>query len=152
MKILYTAFKGSTNSSKILLDNIKSTHKLYLTNSFETSVKELIKELNNNYDLIISFGQSTLALDTIKIETTASGEEEYKTNYNHNDLVSRLENNYKVIISDNAGNYLCNNIYYYGLKYIKDNNLKTKMIFIHIPKKDKISNVENLAKHIIKEQ
>ena len=78
--------------------------------------------------------------------------EELKTNYNYNKLVSRLENNYKIIISNNAGNYLCNNIYYYGLKYIKDNNLKTKMIFIHIPKKDKISNVENLAKHIIKEQ
>ena len=152
MKILYTAFKGSTNSSKILLDNIKSTHKLYLTNSFKTSVKELIKELNNNYDLIISFGQSPLDLDTIKIETTANGEEKLKTNYDYNDLVSRLENNYKVIISNNAGNYLCNNIYYHGLKYIKDNNLKTKMIFIHIPKKDKISNVENLAKHIIKEQ
>ena len=151
MKILYTAFKGSTNSSKILLDNIKSTHKLYLTNSFKTSVKELIKELNNNYDLIIYFGQSPLDLDTIKIETTANGEEKLKTNYDYNDLVSRLENNYKVIISNNAGNYLCNNIYYYGLKYIKDNNLKTKMIFIHIPKKDKISNIEKLTKSIINE-
>jgi len=28
---------------------------------------------------------------------------------------------------------LCNNIYYKGLKYIFDNKLKTKMIFIHIP-------------------
>ena len=151
MKILYTAFKGSTNSSKILLDNIKSTHKLYLTNSFKTSVKELIKELNNNYDLIISFGQSPLDLDTIKIETTANGEEKLKTNYDYNDLVSRLENNYKIIIFNNAGNYLCNNIYYHGLKYIKDNNLKTKMIFIHIPKKDKISNIEKLTKSIINE-
>ena len=50
MKILYTAFKGSTNSSKILLDNIKSTHKLYLTNSFETSVKEGINiELHTTF-------------------------------------------------------------------------------------------------------
>lgn len=152
MKILYTAFKGSTNSSKLLLDDIKSTNKLYLTNSFETSVKELINNLNNNnYDLIISFGQSPLAIDTIKIETTANGEEKLKTNYNYNKLVSRLENNYKIIISNNAGNYLCNNIYYHGLKYIKDNNLKTKMIFIHIPKKDKISNIEKLTKSIINE-
>ena len=77
--------------------------------------------------------------------------EELKTNYNYNELVSRLENNYKIIISNNAGNYLCNNIYYHGLKYIKDNNLKTKMIFIHIPKKDKISNIEKLTKSIINE-
>ena len=94
MKILYTAFKGSTNSSKLLLDDIKSTNKLYLTNSFETSVKELINNLNNNNNnIIISFGQSPLAIDTIKIETTANGEEKLKTNYNYNKLVSRLENN-----------------------------------------------------------
>lgn len=37
-----------------------------------------------------------------------------------------------------AGEYLCNNAYFEGLNYIKNNKLKTKMIFIHIPSlKDK---------------
>ena len=135
MKILYTAFKGKNNSSKVLLDNINSNNKLYLTNSFKTSELELQKELDNNYDLVISFGQAPLDSNTIKIETTAKGESEYITDYNYTDLYNKLNNVYKVIISNNAGNYLCNNIYYYGLKYIKENNLKTKMVFIHIPKK-----------------
>ena len=43
MNILYTAFNGKNNSSKILLDKINSNNKLYLKNSFITSVKELEK-------------------------------------------------------------------------------------------------------------
>ena len=135
MKVLYTAFKGKNNSSRILLDSIISDNKLYLTNSFKTSELELQKELDKDYDIVISFGQAPLDSNTIKIETTAKGESEYITDYNYTDLYNKLNNDYKVIISNNAGNYLCNNIYYYGLKYIKDNNLKTKMVFIHIPKK-----------------
>ena len=47
MKILYTAFNGKDNSSKILLDKImaENTDKLYLRNSFDTSVKQLINKL-----------------------------------------------------------------------------------------------------------
>lgn len=43
MKILYTAFNGKSNSSKILLDNIiaEKDNKLYLKNSFKTSVEQL---------------------------------------------------------------------------------------------------------------
>ena len=47
MNILYTAFNGKDNSSKILLDNIKISdeNKLYLRNSFITSVKQLQKKI-----------------------------------------------------------------------------------------------------------
>ncbi len=148
MNILYTAFNGKTNSSKILLDYIKTDNcnKLYLRNSFTTSVKQLNSKIkNNNYDLIVSFGQALLDRDTIKIETTGKNNAFYKTNYDYNYLKNRLEDKYNVIISNDAGNYLCNNIYYNGLKYIKENNLKTKMIFIHIPKIDNISFINELA-------
>lgn len=49
MKILYTAFNGKDNSSKILLDKItaESKDKLYLRNSFDTSVKQLINKLKS---------------------------------------------------------------------------------------------------------
>ena len=146
MQILFTAFNGKTNSSKQLLDLINTNNKLYLKNSFTTSVNQLIKEIrNNDYDLIISFGQAHLERDTIKIETQASLDNSYNTNYNYVNLKEKIETNYKIIISNNAGNYLCNNLYYYGLKYILDNNLKTKMIFIHIPKTNNISNIALLA-------
>lgn len=148
LKILYTAFNGKLNSSKILLDKIKTSNKLYLTNSFSTSVNQLKKELkNNSYDLIISFGQAPLDNDNIRIETIGQKEEIYITKYDYISLQNKLIfNNYKATISNDAGNYLCNNIYYHGLKYIEDNNINTKMIFIHIPEINQISDIDNLAK------
>ena len=149
MKVLYTAFNGKNNSSKILLDAITDIDKLYLKNSFNTSVTQLINKIkNNDYDLVISLGQAPLEKDIIKIETKAKMNDYYKTNYDFNNLKNNLEKEFKVIISENAGNYLCNNIYYYGLKFINENKLKTKMIFIHIPKINNISNIESIAKGV----
>ena len=83
MNVLYTAFNGINNSSKLLLDKIDSNNKLYLKNSFFSSVEALIKEIElSDYDLIVSFGQAKLLEDTIKIELIGSGEESYKTKYN----------------------------------------------------------------------
>ena len=147
MNILFTAFNGKNNSSKILLDKINHKNKLYLKNSFTTSVKQLQKEIKNNqYDLIISFGQAPLEKDTIKIETIGRNNIEYKTKYDFISLKNKLDNYFKTIISNDAGNYLCNNIYFNGLKYIEDNKLKSNMIFIHIPKINNISNIEDLSK------
>ena len=147
MKILYTAFNGKNNSSKILLDMIKSKNKLYLKNSFTTSVKQLENEIKkNNYDLIISFGRASLDSDTIKIETTGRGKENiYKTEFDYSNIYEKLKSDYDVLISDDAGNYFCNNIYYNGLKMINDNNLKINMIFIHIPDIDNITDIYKLA-------
>lgn len=138
MNILFTAFKGKNNVSKILLDNITSENKLYLTNSYNTSVKELYELLENDeFDLIVSFGRYPNRDNSICIELIGRDENsniELITNYDYNRLKDYLlELNYQVKISKRT-NYLCNNIYFHGLKFIKDNNLKTKMILIHIPK------------------
>ena len=87
--------------------------------------------------------------DTIKIETKAILNDSYETNYDYKELYNNINKYYNVLISNNAGNYLCNNLYYYGLRYIKENKLKTKMLFIHIPKIKNISNIEIIA-NIIK--
>lgn len=147
MIILYTGFNGKNNSSKILLDKINANNKLYLRNSFVTSVDSFKKEiLKNNYDLVICFGEAPLFKDTIKIELIGKGREVYKTSYDYSELVDKLRNNgYNVIISEDAGNYLCNNLYYNGLKFLYDNNMNAKMIFIHIPKINNISNINNLV-------
>lgn len=149
MKILYTAFNGQDNSSKILLDKIatESKDKLYLRNSFDTSVKQLINKLKN-YELIISFGQAPLDTDTIKIEVIGRKEKDlYKTDFNYLKIKEDIEKTgFKVYISEDAGNFLCNNLYYHGLKYIKENNVNCKMIFIHIPKIENLSDVDLLAK------
>ena len=62
MKILYTAFNGQDNSSKILLDKIiaDNTDKLYLRNSFETSVKQLINKLKKYESMLEDVRKSIL--------------------------------------------------------------------------------------------
>lgn len=149
-KILYTGFNGKNNSSKILLDNINTSmdNKLYLKNSFKTSVEQLEKKIiKNEYDLIISFGQCPLDFNVIKLETNGkSDKENLSTMYDLTSFKNNLQNNnYKVILSNDAGNYLCNNIYYHGLKIIRNNNLKCNMIFIHIPMLENIDNIKRLA-------
>ena len=151
MNILYTAFNGKDNSSKILLDNIKTLdeNKLYLRNSFITSVKQLQKKIKlDNYDLIVSFGQAPLEQDNIRIEVVGKNTTEiYESDSDYSQLKEKLEkNNYKTDVSRDAGNYYCYNIFFNGLKYIKENDLKCKMIFIHIPFIDKIGNIEDLSK------
>lgn len=144
--ILIAGFKGNNNSAKHLLDKIDFKNKLYLENDFEISVKQLENELTNKYDYIIVFGQKPI-IKSIYIELKGVNEnEEFITNYNYSKLIEFLnKNNYKTVISNNAGNYLCNNIYFNGLKYININNLKTKIIFIHIPYLKNIPNIDNLA-------
>lgn len=149
MKILYTAFNGKSNSSKILLDNIiaEKDNKLYLRNSFKTSVEQLSNKIKKNeYDLIISFGQAQLDKGTIKIETRGNGIDYFDTDYDYNNLKKLFdENGFNTIISNDAGTYFCNNIYYNGLKYIRENNLKCKMIFIHIPQIDNIDDIRKIS-------
>ena len=149
MKILYTAFNGKSNSSKILLDNIivEEDNKLYLKNSFKSSVEQLSNKLKKDrYDLIISFGQAPIDKETIKIETRGNGIDYFETDYDYNNLKKLFEKNgFNVVISKDAGNYLCNNIYYNGLKYIRENNLKCKMIFVHIPQIDNINDIKKIS-------
>lgn len=149
MKILYTAFNGKSNSSKILLDNliVEEDNKLYLKNSFKTSVEQLSNKLKKDkYDLIISFGQAPIDKETIKIETRGNGIDYFETDYDYNNLKKLFEKNgFNVVISKDAGNYLCNNIYYNGLKYIRENNLKCKMIFVHIPQIDNINDIKKIS-------
>lgn len=148
MKVLFTAFKGKNNSSKILLDNIDCSmdDKLYLTNSFNTSVEELTNKLKNSkYDLIISFGQLKLKSNVIRIEKNGTGERIYQTSYDYSKLKDNMIKKGFKVIESNQTNYLCNNIYYNGLKYIDDEDIDCEMIFIHIPKIKMIEEIEKIA-------
>lgn len=147
--ILLTCFKGKTNASKALLDKIrtnKSVDKAELTNSFETSVKELNEKLKNNYKYVISFGQKPSAKEVL-IELLANkNDTALKTNFPKERIEAFFKNNkINFSISNDAGRYLCNNIYYEGLNYIKQNELDTKMIFMHIPSMNHSFDFDQLA-------
>lgn len=151
-KVLVTSFKGKNNSSSILLNNIRAnlTDKLELTNSFITSEKELKQKIDKNkYKYIISFGQKPNC-NKLYVELFGNkNDDKLETLFPHKKLVSFLKNNnIEYSISKNAGNYLCNNIYYEGMKYIKEKSLDVKMIFIHIPSINTEFNFEKVSKVI----
>jgi pyrrolidone-carboxylate peptidase len=134
--VLIAGFKGNNNSAKILLDNIacKTVDIFYLDNDFEKSETQLINCIKNKtYDFIFIFGQKPV-IKSIYIEQIGQDiNKKLETNFDFNELNMFLQKYYKTKISKNAGKYLCNNIYFKGLKYIKDNKLNIKLLFIHIP-------------------
>ena len=48
-------------------------------------------------------------------------------------------------ISNSAGLYVCNSSYYYALKEISEKNLRTKAVFVHLPKISQEFSLELLA-------
>ena len=127
MKKLYTAFKGSHNTSFQLVNQINGD-KLFLTNSFQ-GLEKAILSLSTDYDAIYMFGIDKNLKNSIRIETCA--------NYNGElvntlfDILS-LEKEIKdsgiiYTVSNKPTAYLCNAAYYHMLK----RNRNT--VFIHIP-------------------
>lgn len=115
-----------------------------------TSEKELKQKIDKNkYKYIISFGQKPNC-NKLYIELFGNKiDDKLETSFSYKKLISFLKyNNIEYSISKNAGNYLCNNIYYEGMKYIKNNLLDIKIIFIHIPSVNTKFDIEKTAKII----
>ena len=153
MKILVADFKGNDNSAKILLDNIKEKNNqdiLYLENDFEVSSNQIEEKMLQNYDYILIFGQKPNTRN-IYLENNAVLEEtKLETDFYYGVLKEKLEiNNYKVISSCDAGNYLCNNVFFRALSFKQTNDLKSKIAFIHIPTINNIDDIELLASTIL---
>ncbi len=150
MKILISGFEGNTNTSRIITEKIKSiniSEKLYLINSFKSSVNQLEDMLQKHtFDLIIAFGQKPKIKSICLEQKACVCGQELVTDFEYKDLADFLTNQgYQIEVSDNAGNYLCNNIFYAGLRYINNYCLNTRMIFIHIPTIENMNNIDYLA-------
>lgn len=153
MKILIAGFEGEDNSAKILLDNMKeecNQDTLYLENDFEVSSNQIEEKLLQNYDYVLIFGQKPNT-KSIYLENNAFLDgTKLETDYYYGVLRKNLEsNNYNVLSSCDAGNYLCNNVFFRALSFKQNNNLKTKIAFIHIPTIDNIGGIELLASTIL---
>lgn len=153
MKILIVGFEGKDNSAKILIDNIKEECNqdiLYLKNDFEVSSKQIEEKMLQNYDYVLIFGQKPNT-ENIYLENNAILEgTKLETDYYYGVLKENLEsNNYNVLSSCDAGNYLCNNVFFRALNFKQKNNLKSKVGFAHIPTIDNIKDIKLLASTIL---
>jgi pyrrolidone-carboxylate peptidase len=74
-----------------------------------------------------------------------------KTNYEYHLLIAFLQNSgFKVKISNDAGNYLCNHVYFHGLQAAEQSISSTKILFLHVPVLKNFSNKECFAAAISK--
>lgn len=136
MKTLFAGFEGLKNSSKLVLDKLENCDKIYLKNDKLKSVEQIVNALaKNKYDQCIILGQKPVIKDKVAIELQAKNNEKIeKTNFEINKLLEIFKDmGIDYYLSQKAGTSYCNNIYFKTLTFVRHNNLKAKVIFLHIP-------------------
>lgn len=149
MKVLVTSFKPFNNCvnnySSEVLKYINATDKYILDVVYDKCYEELSNKYDlSKYDLIIAMGEArsrkSITLETRAINLAScslpdnsnnirkdekiiqDGKEYINTNVNINILNNTIE------LSNDAGKFVCNNLYYHLLY-----NYPNKSLFIHIP-------------------
>ena len=128
-KILFTGFEGEQNTSKLLLDKLNACDKLYLENDFRISESQLSNVLRDDeFDCVIMFGLKP-GIKHVQIETQAKRDGiVLQTKFDYYGLGKHFADlGYQVVVSDDAGDYLCNNIYFHCLE------CGANAVFVHIP-------------------
>lgn len=151
LKNLLIGFEGNANSAKLLLDEVSSSfNKIYLLNDKSKSVKQVVDVLEReNIGFILAIGQKPVIKDKICLELQGVHNDIiYSTKYPVEDILNFFNGKYDMKLSKNAGTSFCNNLYFNILKYIEENNLKTKILFIHIPMLKNISDFYSFSKII----
>lgn len=148
-KILLTAFRGS--SAEKLIKGINGYKTLILPNDKIMDTQKLINVISKEkFEYIISFGQKPVIKDKVHIETVAKDKEfSITTNFDCEELRQHfIKNGLITKISNNCGTSYCNQIYLNGLKFILQNGMDTKMVFVHIPFNKNITEFDDFCKKI----
>ena len=118
---------------------------LYLPNDKVRDSELLTEALKQEaFDYVIGLGQRPNIKDKVHIETRAcKGDLSIETDFDYEKLKYIFEQaGMSAKLSCNAGTSFCNELYWNGLRYINESQLDTKMVFIHVPYKKNISDVE----------
>ena len=148
-RILLTAFHGT--SAELLIKGAESDLQyrvLCLPNDKMRDAELLIEVLTREtFDYVVSLGQRPNIKDKVHIETRACKEElSITTSFNYEKLKSMLEQaGLPAKLSDNAGTSFCNELYWNGLRYLKESKSATKMVFIHVPFEKNISDIDEFG-------
>lgn len=149
MKVLVTAFKPfnnfNNNYSSEVLNYIKDVDKLIIDVNYDKSYLEILDSYDlNDYDLVIALGEArmrkelTLELSAKNISSCSIADNSgvYKKDeiiISNGDSILQTKVNLNnvdglVLYSNDAGKFVCNNLYYHLLY-----NHQNKALFIHIP-------------------
>lgn len=147
--ILLTAFLGT--SSEVLLRQVTEYEILLLPND-KIRDSEILLEIitKGQFDYAFCFGQKPIIKDKVSIECTGKdGIGCIETSFDCNELKNAFElNDIEVKVSSNAGTSFCNQLYVNSLRYVSKYDMKTKIVFIHIPFLKNISDTSFFRKII----
>ena len=153
----FDPFDGRTiNTSREVINKLTNHNLVKKDLKVSYNIKDDIEKiLKENYDVLILTGEAqgreNLTIEKLAInlksasrpdndgvvyfnERIDNGPDAYFSNVDVIELNRKLNSlGYNTKVSLSAGSYICNLSYYYALKYVKEHNLKTKVIFIHFP-------------------
>lgn len=126
--------------------------------SFSRAHKILIDQLSrNNYEYLVMLGETSVRNNFISLERVALNLKDTISQDNDGESADEVlicpdgpiavmcpvplkkvyknlkEEGYKVKISNSAGTFVCNCLYYNVLRFIKEQNLATQAVFVHVP-------------------
>jgi pyroglutamyl-peptidase len=148
MKILFTSFDTweahqPSNSSDDLLNaiierngfdhllNIDCYFAKKILVDFQVAPEYVISKLNElQPDLVICCGMAE-SRRSLSIESTGRSLDE--TLVTEVDLDDLIETTIETYISHDAGNFVCNHLYYSLLNYQREQNLNYRCLFVHVP-------------------
>ncbi len=146
--LLLTGYKSinekDLSPSKIVLNKMNSNlNKFLFTNDFNVIEEEVKEILKSNYEYIIMLGWKP-NIKKLSIELVSYRDNNcLYTNIILGEILKLLKKyNIAYTLSENPGTSYCNYAYYEVLNYIKEENIKTKVIFIHIPAIEKFSDID----------
>ena len=127
-KALSMGFKGKSNASRIVAQEISDSH-LLLTNSFE-GLKRDIEGVPAGFCPAVIFGIDKNLKGFLRIESTAQKDGSRRvSSLDLESLAAKLnEAGLKSIISQEPTHYLCNEAYWHAL-----GKFNQKAVLIHIP-------------------
>lgn len=139
-RILLTGFRH-TSAEWLVMEAI-DCDRLFLPNDKQKDAELLTYQLlNTQYDFIVCIGQKPNIKDKIHIETAAcENGAQIKTGVDCQKLAHLFEAcGLQAKLSSNAGTSFCNALYFKGLQFITEYDLKTGLVFVHIPFQKNIS-------------
>ncbi len=152
-KILFIGFKkaheNDNNSSYLMLMQLRSKKTFFFDNDFSCIYDEARQISGGDWNKIIMFGQKPL-IKNICIERCAKYDDTILySNFNF-DLIEKMLNDRKINFkwSNHAGNSYCNYAYYCLLDIIRKRNIKTEVLFIHIPYMEKFLNMDEMVRFL----
>lgn len=178
----FEPFAGrSKNKSLIVAKSLgcsSSTDVILLPVSFKNAHKKVLNAISSkHYDFILMLGETSATKDFIRLERFALNFMDSESSDNMGIIANEeiiipdapiayfsnfpIKNVYrelhgkgdKVKISNSAGTFVCNSLYYHILHYLNENKIPLTALFVHLPASTEIISLDemtNTMKNLIK--